>query len=312
MRIYSQRFILDFISKLIHPRKKIDFILPSDPVFWENLVKIGSSHLILPVIYKSLCRKKLNKYIPNDLNLYLNEILNLNYNRNVEIIKQISFISKIFNKNHIDHVFLKGSALLLTNTFDAIKERMVGDIDILICESHLDKAFKILLDSGFRENSKEFEFSMGLLPQEKRHLKRIIHPDYLAAVELHRFLVHNPIKNLLDNDYIFNNKFQTTQGYYIPSKDVLWRHAILNWQLNDNGIYLDFLHFRSIIDVIYLEPQNVSSIIVNSPKPIKHFYSLLSLHYKEYDTHYPLNKGFYFLQLKYNSIRKIVKIKTKI
>ena len=41
----------------------------------------------------------------------------------------------------INHVFLKGSALLILKPYNVISERMIGDIDILI-GLHLKKQIK--------------------------------------------------------------------------------------------------------------------------------------------------------------------------
>ena len=63
---------------------------------------------------------------------YLKEISNINYERNVQILKQIDFNSTFQKKNKINHVFLKGSALIISNEYQALNDRMIGDIDILV------------------------------------------------------------------------------------------------------------------------------------------------------------------------------------
>ena len=48
---------------------------PVDSLFWDELVKIGSKHLLLPAIYASLERKELHENIPLELKNYLREFI---------------------------------------------------------------------------------------------------------------------------------------------------------------------------------------------------------------------------------------------
>ena len=47
-------------------------------------------------------------------------------------------------KNNIKHIFLKGTALLLSNVFEDIGERMIGDIDFIIQGKDEEKIKKVL------------------------------------------------------------------------------------------------------------------------------------------------------------------------
>ena len=290
--------IARFIAKLLHPTANVDLSLsPPNQVFWNCLVKFGSSQLVLPAIYGALKRKKLLKYVPKDLINYLHQITTLNYNRNTDILKQISFLSEVFNGHQIDYVFLKGAAMLITKPYETKSERMLGDIDILVSKKDLHIAKKLLINIGFEEVSDEFSFTEDIFSEGyNRHLDRIIHPNFIAAVELHRSLLkkHN---NLLSPEYVLRNKVKTKSGQWVPSKQHLWEHAILNNQYNDYGISRNYLHFRSVVDILYLDFQvdNIKHKLI--PKAIKHFYSLMSFYYDEYKNYYPLKKTFYKWQL---------------
>jgi hypothetical protein len=99
------------------------------------------------------------------------------------------FYLRLFNKHQINHVFLKGAAMLITKPYDAINERMVGDIDILVSEKDLLRSQQLLIDEGFKAVSNEFSFTKGIFPKLHKHLNRIAHPNYIAAVEIHRRLL---------------------------------------------------------------------------------------------------------------------------
>lgn len=293
-----------FIAELLHPNAKVNkSYFPVPQIFWDRLVQLGSSQLVLPKIYRALKRKNLGHHVPMDLMSYLQEITNLNQNRNIAILKQINFLSEIFNKHQIDHVFLKGAAMLITKPYDTLSERMIGDIDILVSEKDLLISQQILIDEGFNAVSNEFSFTEDL--DYGKHLKRIAHPNFIAAVEIHRKLLDLTLKNPISSNEVLTEKSKTSDGYYIPSKKHLWQHAILNCQYNDSGIIRNALTFRTMVDVLYLESKNVLINLKNSSYAIKHFYSLLSLYYNTYFTYYPFSKLRYKWQLTYKLFNKL-------
>lgn len=265
---------------LLHPTELFDSnYFPVTDTFWERLVKLASSHLVLPAICRALISKKLEQYVPNDLLSYLKEITEINYQRNKSILKQLAFLSEVFNKNKIDYVFLKGAAMLILKPYDTVSERMLGDIDILVAEKDLLRAKQILIHQGFREIKDEFNFVEGIIPH--RHLKRVVHPQYIAAVELHGKLLVDIKLNTIRSIDVLKHKVKVADCYWIPSNNHLWLHAILSWQYNDNGFYFNTFSIRTFLDVVYLEPKSFDHYSDNNPA-IRHFYSLSSLFINKY------------------------------
>ncbi len=308
---YNKIKVLRFMAQLLHPNAVIDisyFTLTQN--FWDRLVEIGSSQLVLPAIYGSLKRKNLDIHAPKDLISYLQKISSLNYERNAAILKQIDFLSKIFNKHQIEHVFLKGAAILIAKPYDALNERMIGDIDVLIPEKDIVRAQKLLINNRFKAVSKDYDFTKNL--DFAKHLDRIVHPKFIAAVEIHRKLLDLTLKKSILSEDVLKEKIQNSKGYFFPSKKHLWQHAILNWQYNDNGIIQNSLGFRSVLDSLYLEPNDIVEKIKFSSKAIKHFYSLLSIYYDTYPTYYPLMKLRYKWTLKYKIINIINRVYFKL
>ena len=296
--------VLRFITQLLHPTAVIDnSFFPAPQIFWDRLVQLGSSQLILPAIYGALKRKKLVEYAPKDLISYLQEIKDLNYKRNMAILKQIAFLSEVFIRHQVDHVFLKGAALLVLKPYDTLNERMIGDIDILVADKDLLRAQQILIDEGFKEVSKEYDFTKDL--NFAKHLKRIVHTDFIAAVEIHRKLLDLTLKQPISSVEVLNDKFQNSDGFYVPSRKHLWQHTILNWQYNDSGIIRNNLAFRTVLDVINLESKDELLNLKKACFGIKHFYSLLSFHYENYTTYYYMSKLRYRWQLKYKFYNKL-------
>jgi hypothetical protein len=159
--------------------------LLKDPSFdWNIIVVEGSKHLVLPAIYCRLKAKRLLHVLPVELETYLKDITSINRNRNASVLKQVQFIAQLLKKHHIDHVFLKGSALLALGCFEDNAERMVGDIDILVSKDQLTTAFELIKANGYNKTFGYAYETIGF-----RHLDRLISPLALAAIEIHSDLL---------------------------------------------------------------------------------------------------------------------------
>ncbi|WP_179351474.1 nucleotidyltransferase family protein [Winogradskyella vidalii] len=214
---------------------------------WDTIVIEGSKHLVLPALYCRLKAKQLLHILPKELVDYLEQITNINRSRNQSILNQVHNISKILNDNSIDHVFLKGTALLASGYFKDNGERMVGDIDILVAKPQLHKAFNLLKVSGYDKTS-----GFAYDKKDFRHLDRLIATDKLAAIELHSELLNKSYWSLMDMENVINSK-TIVNGVAIPHINHFRKHIVLSWQLNDFGHYYNRISFKSHYDFIALD-----------------------------------------------------------
>lgn len=246
---------------------------------WENIVREGSKHYVIPAIYCRLKARKLLDKLPEDLLSYLELITTENRKRNSIIFKQISSISELFNLNQIDHVFLKGSALLASGCYEDNAERMLGDIDILVAPKHLKKAYRLLCDDGYYPSDQ----TLGNDFFEHKHLPRLktkLTDTSIAAVEVHRklFTTHND--DLLNYQAIFNKKKQINT-VYIPSNKHLLMHNILNFQINDYGALYNSISFRSTYDTIIIQRSYTGIKEWYKSKLYKNYFKYTSLFFED-------------------------------
>jgi hypothetical protein len=228
----------------------------SHPNFdWDTIVIAGSEHLVLPAIYCRLQSKQLLHLLPEELHTYLEELTSINRNRNKRLLNQVQSISQLFSQHQIDHVFVKGSALLALGCYEDNAERMVGDIDILVCKSQLKDAFELLKDNGY---DKTFGFAYD--NKGFRHMDRLLSEDMLAAVELHGDLFEDPYRDLIAVDAILKSKVY--KNYIaLPNTYYLSLHNILAYQLNDMGFFYKRIHFKHLYDSVILNTQNNTGLI---------------------------------------------------
>lgn len=234
---------------------------------WEQLVYHGSTHLLLPTIYKNLKDRQLLHLLPDDLLLYLEDIHQINHNRNLQLLKQIKQLHQWFFEAHINHVFLKGATFLIKGAHNNRLERMVGDIDILIAPEQLNTAFEILQQRGYDKN-------IGFNYQVKnyRHLDRQISKDGLAAVELHDDLLRHPKQNLINAKTMLDTAIWCNE-LPIPNQYFMSLHSIMAWQVNDLGYYYNNISLKTLYDTSILQVPKQTELIsaLQSHKYGRHF-----------------------------------------
>ena len=265
---------------------------------WDSIVIEGSRHLVLPAIYCRLKSKQLLHVLPEELKNYLKEITSLNRKRNEAILNQVYSISQLLNKHKIDHVFLKGSALLVTDCFEDNAERMIADIDILITLNQLDESYILLKNNGY----KPIEQTLGNNFIEHKHLPRLKPEHEICAIELHRKLFVSYEYPQLSSLSLINEKVKSA-NIFIPSQKHLLMHNILNFQINDKGALYKSISFRSAYDIISLQKDYNYDTIWNQNKHFINYFKHASIFFKDLksntlaDSNY--SKSFYLFKLKH-------------
>ena len=254
---------------------------------FETLVKVGSSQLVLPTIYCKLKEWNLLDCLPSELIDYLEELTSINRNRNTTLLSEVKEISTIFQKEGIKHSFLKGSALLAAGYYKDKGERMIGDIDVLVDTSQLEQARLLLLNGGY----KSITVAFGEKYFDNKHLPRLIPKTKLAAVEIHRKLLHKDLRNQLKpKDYLKESK--KINGVFVGSQAYLYWHCILNFQINDYGYYFNYLGLRNAYDALILQKKisNTNLLQFYTYKYVKSFLYKLDVYFSLKKTY---SKSFY-------------------
>ncbi|MDC3269209.1 nucleotidyltransferase family protein [Flavobacteriaceae bacterium] len=245
-RFTTYQIIADILS-FTTSNATLEATLSSTDVDWDAIVVHGSRQLVIPTLYSRLKQRQLLHLLPEDLDLYLHDITSQNRKRNKAILEEVMMLSTLFKKHHIEHVFLKGAALLASGYYEDIAERMIGDIDILVAAKQLDNAFELLQQHSFKPISLTF----GNKYSESKHLPRMTTNKYIAAVELHLKLFVTYTKKELSNARILKNK-RIQNDVFVPNTQYLIEHNILNHEINDDGYRYHHMNFRTVYDTLIL------------------------------------------------------------
>ena len=253
-------------------------------VNFENLIKLASRHLMLPALFFNINKKNLSHLFPEDFIECIKNIYSINKARNKILLKEAKELSELLYKNNINHVFLKGTALLLSNVFEDIGERMFCDIDFIIQYKDEQKVEKVL------EKSNYFTTGTGdFIRKIPKHLARRVNKNKTIAIEPHLELLKHEYRVVFNSKKLisaFNDKAKTIKT---PSKPFLFDHCIYALQLGDQRFFNSHHSHRSIYDIYKLDCKN-SLTIKNIKKDIfiKHFFITIDK-FKIFDIHIKTN-----------------------
>ena len=236
---------------------------------FEKLIIIASGHLMLPALFFNINKKNLSHLFPDDFIDYIKNIYSINKARNEILLSEAKELSQLLYKNNINHIFLKGSALILSNVFEDIGERMIGDIDFIILHKDKEKIKNLLYTKNY----------CGLFPDslftffKPRHFPRVVQKNKTIAIEPHTELLSPGYRCIINSKELINDFKDETKTIKTPSKSFLFDHCIYNLQINDRGLFSSNHSHRSIYDIYKINCKN-SLTIKNIKKDIytKHYF----------------------------------------
>ena len=224
----------------------------------EEFVKFISRQLIIPPIYFNIYKKKLFRNFPKDLISYLENIFEINRNRNKKLLDEAKEISDILNQAGIEHIFLKGTANLLMNIYDNLGERMISDIDIFVKNQKSKIAYELLFKNGYN-NVSNFKF----FQDESKHFPRQSNNKKIFAIEVHKRLFKNKKIDFINLNRLFDSKKKMI-GFNIPELEYLFLHNLYNHQINDYGFHDCYYNYRNIYDsFIYTKKMGLNLDFLN-------------------------------------------------
>tara|TARA_B100000900_G_C20602354_1_gene726254 strand:- start:7060 stop:8076 length:1017 start_codon:yes stop_codon:yes gene_type:complete len=256
----------NFLIKLLFTNNKIT-VSELKSLDYEVLTKIASNQLVIPTLFLKLKSRKLLKHIPPEFNNYLQEIYKLNLNRNRTLIKEANEISILLNKKNIEHVFIKGTALVFDGIYDDISERMINDIDFLINKKDIQAVEEIFQKKDyFKKKDENFIF--------KRHLVRRINKKKLFALEPHVKLLESKEKLLNESNVL---KFKLQKKIFIPNPIYNLIYNIYSFQINDNGSLLLNYNLRNFYDsFLLIKINNIKINNIEMNNEVSNYFNVLN------------------------------------
>ena len=246
-----------FIIRTLLPNfsKKAKF----DNLNYDMVVKIASSQLMLPSLFLEIKKNKIK--IPEKLLVYLNEIYQLNEERNKILIEECYRIKSLLDKEKINFTFIKGSYNVINKIYIKSGARMIGDIDFLFDLKDKKKITNILNNLGYK-NKHEYKI------WKTKHLPRFYSKENVFAVEPHsELLVYRFKKNLKGKKFLNDLKNKNYNHLKL---------CILNSQINDYNYLKATYNLRTIYDFFQLKKKVLKeNFILENNIYFRRFYLVL-------------------------------------
>ncbi|MEH7106961.1 MULTISPECIES: nucleotidyltransferase domain-containing protein [Bacillaceae] len=189
---------LKLLLSLINEEQTIDKLSPDllEKINWDTFYTLTIHHRVFPIVYKKI--KELDsEFVPE----FVCQKLKLSYQKNIFRMLFLSGetenVAKLFDKNNIRSLFLKGTVLAV-DLYGDVSLRTSADIDILIPIEKLSLAEKLLLDHGYIKD----DYIETVLNDWKwrHHHITFSHPEKQIKVEIHWRLNPGPAKEPNFND----------------------------------------------------------------------------------------------------------------
>ena len=248
------------VNILYRPASEILNGVDINNINFEKLITLASSHLMLPALFFNIQKKKAVYLFPEDFIDYIKNIFAINKARNEILLDEAKELSELLVEHNIKHIFLKGTALLLSNVFEDIGERMIGDIDFIIQGKDEEKIKKVL---KYNNNCKSQKLNLWRL-FKPTHLPRLVRENKTIAIEAHLELLESRHRWIFNSKVLRNNFNEELKTIKTPSTSFLFDHCIYALQIRDKGFFIPYHGHRSIYDIYKLDCKK--SLTINNIK----------------------------------------------
>jgi hypothetical protein len=216
------------------------------------VLPIADRHLLLPALWKALCRKGLVGELAPSARDFLNEIYRLNASRNSRL--RSLAIDIVDNLSHagIASVLLKGGAFLFECAPEDLGERMMLDLDVLVSHHDLTQSISVLRDLGYEAIGDQ---------KLAHHHPPLFRQGEVATVEVHWHICEDAA--LLPTEHVFGDARMLDAGasrVWIPSPNHRIIHNLFHAAVQDGEFAGGVISLKALYDLIRIAGAHHGSI----------------------------------------------------
>jgi hypothetical protein len=268
-----------------------------------DFLRFCSNHLILPTIYLKLHSHKILQNFPLEFADFLEEVYQLNLERNTKILLQLQDILNILNRRGIYPTLLKGAGNLVDNAYSDLGERMMGDIDFLVPEKDYLPSAELIENAGYLKFVETPEYKDV---RKMKHYPRLYHPAYAATIEIHRIPVVEKCIGWF-NEEIIDSEKKTTEslpGCFVESDKHKIIHNFIHSQISNRGFLFGSVPLKDAYDVFLFSKRfsvrETMSPIKNKKVAIAYYAFIKSAFSLDREFFGEQNLAYHLLKTKYN------------
>ncbi len=240
---------------------KLSKSLTSKNFDWKNFCHVAATNWLLSYLHYELQRKNLINLVPQQVQAELLAVRHLAGLRNRRIKQQLEQVLGLLNQENIQPLLLKGASYLMEPVSQVQQFRMISDIDLLIDESSIIPAVKLLKLHGY-------SFSNFLPDGTNYHLDPMFKNDMPARLELHVKPLAAGCSQMISVDSAWDNAElmkNDSLGYFIFIPEYRLIHQFAHAQMHSGDHANERIDLRQLYDFhimchIYSESIDWSSL----------------------------------------------------
>jgi hypothetical protein len=145
---------------------------------WMAILDLSNRSLVTAQLCAALLRSRDQLSVPEDVRVFLSEVRTRNRERNRRLILQFNDALRALNSAGIEPALLKGIALRATHR-EAEFDRILGDVDLLVRPSEVERAIDVLQEAGLTLTARYPGNDVHVVAEFGR-------PDDVGLIDLHQ------------------------------------------------------------------------------------------------------------------------------
>ena len=220
----------------------------SGQLSWEAVVSLANGQLVTPALWTALKKKGLTEELPAELRDYLDELHQLNVERNAHLQAQLLEAVQQLNSINVSPVLLKGAMHLVTDMYGDPGARIMSDIDLLVPGEDTKRCMAALQELGYRTHEEKLDD----YPEQHHHCPPLSRPTDYADIEIHRKLMEGYADILSTETVLAQAEPLDFRGLSMKVLSPTHRalHNILHSQLVDRNYHAGILPLRSLYEMV--------------------------------------------------------------
>ncbi len=274
--------------------------LKNGQINWKGWMQLGSDNLILPSVFLALKRHQLEELVPNGFGETLAEILELNRQRNINVLQLLDFVSGQLSSHSIDFIVMKGVGNMVDGLYSDPGERITYDLDVLVEPGKMVDAASILMSHDFMPRKK---FNPTALASTM-HYPILLREDFAAGVEIHCEPTQYLYSEKFTSQRVFASSITATKNKHFRVMGYRERiiHNFLHGQLMHHGHWHANVSLRDLYDLLLLSgKENLQDTFNNYNHFTSRSSAYLHLYYKVFGLETPedlvnTKRGVFFMK----------------
>jgi len=150
---------------------------------WQVLLDMAAMHRVAPLLYWRLIKER-QLSLPQVVVERLQESYRQATFRSLQIQAELVALAKIFKREKVDYIVLKGPTLAFA-MYPHSALRPMRDLDILVPKEQLERIYQLLLDSGFSHPAQYSNVNPQSFFALTQHYPGLKNPTGTVMFELH-------------------------------------------------------------------------------------------------------------------------------